>query len=267
MKTIFLLFFSVTLLFSNVSFTDFFINSFKTLSTKDSLKEDFTANSDDDLIDDFDMEEIAPSWDPLAPYNVVMTDVNDFLYIQMLSPISKGYSYVVPKPARNGVSNFFHNLQFPIRFVNNILQFKFHNAFEETSRFIINSTFGVFGFYDFAYKFSNIEKHEEDLGQTLGYYGVSDDIHIVLPFFGPSNLRDTVGLIGDSFLNPFYLSTKQDLGVFENDETYLFLDSYKMLNEFSLHVEEYKNIRKDSVDLYTLLKSFYEQRRVKLIEE
>ena len=102
---------------------------------------DLNANSEKD---DFDVEFEAKKdvFDPLSGYNRVMTNVNDFIYINMLTPVAKGYAYVVPSTARTMVANFFDNLLFPVRFVNNLLQFKFQNAGEETLRFLANTIIG-----------------------------------------------------------------------------------------------------------------------------
>ena len=223
-------------------------------------------DSFDDFQDEFEVKQV-DSWDPLKFYNIPMTKFNDFVYMYIMGPIARGYRYVASKPIREGVSNVFHNIQFPIRVANNLLQFKFNNAFEESARFAINSTYGLAGFIDLAKKEGGIERHDEDFGQTLGFYGVGNDVHIVLPLFGPSNLRDTIGLVADSFVSPINYAHKRDWGVLESDNTYLFVNAYKIGNEYSLHMDEYENIRKDSVDLYFLLKSVYEQRREKLIEE
>ena len=221
----------------------------------------------DDFDDEFGVEKVDSSWDPLEAYNIPMTQFNDFVYMHIMGPIAKGYRYVVSKPIREGVSNVFHNIQFPIRVANNLLQFKFNNALEETARFAINSTYGLAGFIDIAKSEGGIERHDEDFGQTLGFYGMGNYIHIVLPLFGPSNLRDTIGLVGDSFVDPIYHAQRRDWNAFESNNFYLFVNTYKIGNEYSLHVDEYENIRKDSVDLYVLLKSVYEQRRNALIEE
>jgi len=223
-------------------------------------------DSFDDFGDEFEVEQV-DSFDPLKFYNVPMTRFNDFVYMHIMGPIAKGYRYVVSKPIREGVSNVFHNIQFPVRFTNNILQLKFNNALEESARFVINSTYGLAGFIDLAKKDGGIERHDEDFGQTLGFYGMGNNIHIVLPLFGPSNLRDTIGLVADGFVDPIYYAQKRDWNVFESNNIYLFVNTYKIGNEYSLHMDEYENIRKDSVDLYFLLKSVYEQRRDKLIEE
>ena len=224
-------------------------------------------NSFSSFEDEFTTKQVDSSWDPLKFYNIPMTQFNDFIYVYIMGPIAKGYRYIVEKPIREGVSNVFHNIQFPIRFTNNLLQLKFKNSYEESARFIINSTYGLAGFIDIAKSEDKLERHNEDFGQTLGFYGIGNDIHIVLPLFGSSNLRDTIGLVGDNFVNPIYHAQRRDWNFFKNNKTYLFVNTYKVGNEYSLHVDEYENIRKDSVDLYKLLKSVYEQRRNALIEE
>jgi phospholipid-binding lipoprotein MlaA len=223
-------------------------------------------NSFDDFQSEFDTKKV-DSFDPLKEYNIPMTKFNDFIYMNIMGPIAKGYRYIVSKPIREGVSNIFHNIQFPIRLANNLLQLKFNNALEESARFAINSTFGLAGYIDLAKKEGGIQRHNEDFGQTLGFYGMSNDIHIVLPIFGPSNLRDTIGLVADGFISPINYAQKEDWSIFESSNTYLLINAYKITNEYSLHMDEYENIRKGSVNLYFLLKSVYEQRRTRLIEE
>ena len=220
-----------------------------------------------DFEDEFTTQDTTDSWDPLKIYNVPMTQFNDFIYMYVMGPVARSYRYVAPKPLREGISNVFHNIQFPIRLANNLLQLKFNNALEESARFVINSTYGLAGFIDIAKKDGGLERHDEDFGQTLGYYGVSNDIHIVLPLFGPSNLRDTIGIVADGFVDPFYYAQERDWNIFENNSAYIFLNTFKIANEYSLHMDEYENIRNGSVDLYILMKSVYEQRRDKLIEE
>lgn len=192
-------------------------------------------------------------------YNKSMTKFNDFVFEYALSPITSGYNYIVPETPRVGVANFFENLLFPVRFVNNLLQFKFKNSFDETIRFIANTIFGVAGFGDVATNVYHIPKHNEDFGQTLGFYGVGSGAHFVLPFLGPSNLRDIVGLGGDYFAHPVSY-VKPPLASFG-------IKTYEKINFISLHKEEYESLRKDAFDLYILLRDAYEQRREQLIKE
>jgi len=223
-------------------------------------------NSFSDFQDEFATEKV-DSFDPLKEYNIPMTKFNDYIYMNIMGPIANGYKYIVSKPIREGVSNIFYNIQFPIRLINNILQLKFTNAIEESVRFAVNSTYGLAGYIDLAKKEGSIQRHNEDFGQTLGFYGIGNDIHIVLPLFGPSNLRDTIGLIADGFISPINYAHKKDWSIFESTNNYLLISGYKITNEYSLHMDKYENIRKGSVNLYFLLKSVYEQRRTKLIEE
>ncbi|MGZ8261488.1 MAG: MlaA family lipoprotein, partial [Methylotenera sp.] len=107
------------------------------------------------------------------------------------------YKAVAPTAVRTGVNNFFGNLGMITTVLNDLLQFKFAYAFTDAGRFVINSTFGLAGFIDLASR-DKIEKRKEDFGQTLGHWGVGSGAYLVLPFLGPSSLRDTTGLIVDS---------------------------------------------------------------------
>nr|WP_314888651.1 VacJ family lipoprotein [uncultured Campylobacter sp.] len=190
--------------------------------------------------------------DPLSGYNRAMTGFNDFFYVNVFNPVARGYAYVVPKPARTAIDNFFDNLMFPIRFINNLLQFKFKAAGEETLRFIANTIIGFGGLTDGA-KYYDLQRHDEDFGQTLGYWGVGGGFHIVLPFLGPSNLRDVVGFGGDYFADPVSYLDPALLSIG--------LKSYNRLNNVSLDPDGYENLKKDAVDLYPFLRDAYEQNR------
>lgn len=111
-------------------------------------------------------------------------------------PVAKGYKAVTPKPVRTCVSNMMDNLTEPRNAVNNVLQGKGNGAFVSFMRFIVNSTFGVFGCFDVA-SMGDLTPHSEDFGQTLGTWGVGNGPYLVLPFLGPSTVRDTVGLGGN----------------------------------------------------------------------
>lgn len=197
-------------------------------------------------------------FDPLSGYNKMMTSVNDFIYVNLFDPVIRGYNYVVPAPVREAADNFFDNILFPVRFANNILQFKFSQAGEETLRFLANTIIGFGGLTDGA-KYYNLQRHDEDFGQTLGYWGLGEGFHIVLPILGPSNLRDIVGLGGDYFLNP--LSYVTPSGAANG------LKVYQKANNMSLDPDAYNRLKKDAVELYPFLRDAYEQRRDYLIKE
>ncbi len=224
----------------------------------DGFEEEFSAPAEE--------EAVADDFDPLSGYNRVMTRFNDFVYINALFPVARGYEAVVPSPGRLAVSRVFKNIKAPVRIVNNLLQFKVSHAAEETTRFLINSTVGILGIFDPAADWFGLDAHPEDFGQTLGYYGVGPGFHLVLPVLGPSNLRDTVSLWPDWYLDPtVYTGDHRRLA-----QTYvegLASQSFYLVNESSLNYKLYESMRKDAVDLYPFLKNIYEQSRIKAIEE
>ncbi|TWO15126.1 VacJ family lipoprotein [Campylobacter lanienae] len=220
-------------------------------------------------IDSFE-DEYAPqdSFDPLSGYNRVMTEFNHIIYQNLLIPTFKGYDYVMPDPAKDAVSNFFDNLMFPIRFINNILQLKFTNAGEESLRFIANTIVGFGGISDVATNIYGLKKRDEDLGQTLGYWGVGSGFPIVLPILGQSNLRDLIGMSGDFFINPLSYTNE----IFTDDANkYFHLNlipkSWNVINEGSKDPELYNRLTSGAIDLYLFLKDGYEQRRNAQIQE
>ena len=228
--------------------------------------------NEENVIDDFE-DEFKPVnsvvFDPLSGYNRVMTSFNDGFYTHIASPVAKGYAYVVPEVARTGISNFFTNLMFPIRFVNNILQFKFENASKELGRFMVNTVFGLGGFMDQATNTLGMKIYKEDFGQTLGYWGIGEGFHIVLPLLGPSNLRDVIGLSADLALAP----TSQ-LGhnaipykIPQNDLQELGIDIVYKTIDYSFNPDFYEIIKKDAIDLYPYLRDAYSQKRANDIKE
>lgn len=228
---------------------------------------------DDEEIDDEEMDEFEEEFeeakqevsDPLEGYNRAMTTFNDKLLTWVVIPVGKGYAYVIPEAPRRGVRNFFHNLLYPIRLINNVLQFKLKNAGEETLRFVTNTTIGIFGFWDPAREWFGLEAHNEDFGQTLGFYGVGAGPHLVLPFFGPRNLRDAFAMYPDSFLDP--VGQQEPIGQTDNYVTEYGVRAYDVVNDLSLRPGEYESLKKDAVDFYPFLRDSYEQRRNKLIKE
>ena len=132
-------------------------------------------------------------YDPLEPVNRAIFSFNNVADRIVLEPIAKGYKKL-PSPLQSGINNFLSNLRAPLVVVNQILQGQGENAAQSSGRFIVNSTVGVFGLFDVAEKIG-LEEKEEDYGQTLATWGVGDGFYIVLPLFGPSNLRDTSGMV------------------------------------------------------------------------
>lgn len=215
---------------------------------------------DDDLgfLDEEGEREIQVA-DPLYDFNLVMFKFNDWFYLHILEPVAKGYREVMPEPARTGVRNFFHNLTTPIRFVNCVLQWKGEEAGNEFNRFLFNTTVGVLGFMDLAKKWGDINPADEDLGQTLGVWGLGNGFYIVWPFLGPSTGRDTVGKIGDSFLNPISYVEPTLLAVG--------IKSYEVVNRTSFRIGDYQKLKDAALDPYDAIRDAYIQYREREVKE
>jgi phospholipid-binding lipoprotein MlaA len=198
--------------------------------------------------------------DPLSGFNRAMFTFNDRLYFWVLKPVSEGYRAVVPRPARQGIKNFFNNLRAPIRFVSCVLQGKGHAAMAEYSKFVINSTAGILGFGNPTAKYPQLNPSEEDMGQTLGVYGVGNGIYLVLPIFGPSTLRDAVGMIADRFfLDP--------AGYIEPPEAQIGVNVWETVNSTSFRIGDYESLKDASIKPYEAFRNAYIQYRSKRISE
>lgn len=141
-----------------------------------------------------------PENDPWEGFNRKVYAFNDGLD-KVVRPIAVGYDKIMPDPFQRGVGNFFRNLDFPITFVNQVLQGKFTQSADSFGRFLVNSTVGLLGFFDVASKMG-IPYYDEDLGQTLASWGYTDSRYLLLPVFGPSTLRDGFTRYADSFYHP-----------------------------------------------------------------
>lgn len=221
-----------------------------------SLFVNIEALSNEQGLDEFEQEYSGYSVsDPLSGYNKIMTGFNVALYDYGFRPILKGYNIATPEFVRVGVRNFFDNLLSPLRFVGNVFQFKFSEAGDEFKRFLANTILGFGGVRDVA-SIMGIQKHPADVGLILAHWGVGGGFHIVLPVLGPSNLRDTLSLPADWFLQPTaYI-----------DPTWLriTLSAYAFGNEVSFRTRELDEIYHNTPNLYPFLRDAYEQRRIEL---
>lgn len=198
--------------------------------------------------------------DPLEHFNRAMFQFNDKLYFWVLKPSSVVYAAYFPPGVRVAFRNAFSNALMPVRVVNNTLQGKFDGAGIELARFIINTTLGCGGLIDFASSQYGLNPHEEDLGQTLGFYGMKPVIFINWPFLGPSSLRDTIGTAGDTFLNPIYYIPV------EWYETGL-IRAGMVLNNTSLRIGEYEDFKKSALDPYVAMRDAYINYRANEIKQ
>ena len=151
----------------------------------------------------------------------------------------------------------------PDRFVNCLLQGKFKGAGTEALRFTINSTMGIGGFFDPAKSQFHLKVQDEDFGQTLGKYKMGQVLFIQWPFLGPSTLRDTLGYVGDTALDPLTILSFY-INPFVTEGAY----TYNVFNEISIDKgESYENITKPAIDPYIALQDSYIQNRTKRIKE
>jgi ABC-type transporter lipoprotein component MlaA/pimeloyl-ACP methyl ester carboxylesterase len=191
--------------------------------------------------------------DPLEPFNRAMWGLNKGLMTGVVKPTGRVYRFVVRKPVRTGISNFGRNLTYPGRLINNVLQWKWSGARDESYRFVCNSTVGVAGVFDVASKWK-IEKSDADFGQTFGQWGWKPSCFLMLPILGPSNERDTVGLAADTAANPLLYIAPYDF-VASNPFTYLgpytWLAYTVMYNNFSDSVDETVRFSQAEMDPYS----------------
>jgi phospholipid-binding lipoprotein MlaA len=218
----------------------------------DQFDEDAWADEDNWLEEEKD-ESVAIA-DPLEPVNRIFFHFNDKLYYWALKPVARGYKAILPEDIRIVVRNFFNNRLAPTRIVNNLLQGKVRKSAEELVRFVSNSTIGILGLGDFAQDVLELYPTYEDTGQTLGYYGLGGIIYINWPVLGPSNVRDTIGMVGDYFLDPLtYVDIKW--------QERLAVKAYDRVNRTSLTLGDYELFTETAIDPYSAVRDAHQQYR------
>ena len=208
--------------------------------------------------DELDEYQTATVADPLEPLNRVTFWLNDEIYTLLFRPISKGYQAVVPKVVRTGIYNAFDNVQYPVRVVNDALQANFPRAGKETQKFLVNTVVGVGGIGKPSNHIPALaDVPAGDTGQTFAKWGIGHGIYIVLPVFGPSSIRDTVGLAGDYALNPVnWVSI-----IYGGYAWTIAIPSTNSLRNVPVEMDQYDSATKNSLDRYLAARSAYVQYR------
>lgn len=252
-----LLIFIVLLCFTVTGWADDSDLTETTLASEDENNEFF------DPFDEDDEGTLTTVSDPIAGFNRTMFTLNDKLYFWVLKPATIGYKFVVPSEIRICVKNFFINLLMPIRFINCLLQGKGKAAAGELGRFTVNTTWGFLGLMDPATLYPALNPPSEDMGQTLGHYGIGNGFYIVWPFIGPSTLRDTLGSVGDWALNPFSFMQliSLDAGVLTSSETSVVVFGVRTLNDTSFRIGQYEMLKNAALDPYEAFRDAYIQNR------
>ena len=196
--------------------------------------------------------------DPLAPFNEKMFWFNLRLDRYVLRPVATGYADVLPEPVRRHIDSFWDNVNFIPRFANNLFQLKPGYAAGEAGRFLINTTLGGAGFFDVADSWFGLPQHDTDFGLTLHKYGVPMGPYLVLPFFGPSSIRDTTGRLVDGSMNPISYTVPawwMPLAIEGGSEV------AEAVNYRSLNLQLFEDVDRYSIDLYGAVQDGYIERR------
>ncbi|MGB0629593.1 MAG: MlaA family lipoprotein [Alphaproteobacteria bacterium] len=213
-----------------------------------------TDPSEADAVADEVIGESLADRDPLEDLNRAIFSFNDFLDSYIMVPIAKTYRFIMPEFVREMGRNFFENFNESVVAINDVLQGDFENAGISLGRFVVNSTAGVFGFFEVAERI-DLKEHPADFGQTLHSYGVESGPYVMLPFFGPSTARDAIGKGVDSFLNP--------ISYFLEFETRLYMKASETLVDREAVLDELAELRKGSVDYYAAVRSAWFQNRAR----
>lgn len=200
--------------------------------------------------------------DPLEPFNRGVLKFNRAVEKILIKPATTIYRTLIPKPARRAITNFLWNIDTPVILVNDLLQGKPKRAWKTTKRFFINSIVGIGGLIDVAKKWG-LERHDEDFGQTLAVHGVREGPYLVLPFFGPSNPRDAIGLIADILMDPlFWILRAKDADALRLTRTVV-----SGVDTYDRQQENIDSLRESSLDFYAALRSAYRQNRASQIRD
>ncbi len=221
-------------------------------------EEDESDEYDDDEYADEEEVELIP--DPWIEMNTAIYHFNDKMYFWVLKPVARGYGFIIPEELRLAIRNVFYNVRFPVRFINCLLQGKVRKSGAEFGQFFINSTVGFLGLQNVAANYPELQPSPEDLGQTFAVWGFDSGAYLTLPFFGPSSLRDGLGRLGDTFLDPIWW-------YFDDIRVTLALRAGETVNDVSLRIGEYEALKQAAIDPYVMLRNAYVQNRNKLIAE
>lgn len=195
--------------------------------------------------------------DPLEPFNRAMFDFNLKADKYVFKPLAQGYVDVVPERGRRSIRNVLNNLHSPVVFANDLMQLQINRALTTLARMVFNSTIGIGGLFDVVGD-NGLPYHDEDFGQTLAVWGVGPGPYLVLPVLGPSNPRDTVGLVADGFLDPmeYYFAN--------TDQQYWSAVRFVVdgIDKRAQNLGVLDEIQRTSLDFYATIRSLYRQRRI-----
>jgi len=202
--------------------------------------------------------DVRPDYDPWQSLNRKTFWFNDKVDTYVLAPVARGWDWIAPDPVEHSVANFFSNVRTPIYVGNDLLQGKVKDGASDVARFLINTTVGVAGLFDYATPLG-LPLHVEDFGQTLGWWGLPAGPYLVIPLLGPSNIRDTTGMVGDSGMSiaPWFVGW-WILAAARTGE---------VINARALLLEQVEEAKRAAFDYYVLVRNAYAQRRNALVND
>lgn len=194
--------------------------------------------------------------DPIEPLNRGIFQFNYAIDSVLIKPVAQGYGAVMPERGQIMVTNFVDNIKEPVTFANSILQADPNNSFCTLWRFMLNSTFGIGGLFDVATELG-LKNRQTGLGDTFAIYGADAGPYIIIPIFGPSNVRDGIGRIGDVFLDPIS---------YTNNSIFYSIIAVKTIEARHRNMKLLNDIYNNSIDPYSTMRSIYTQYRAKSVK-
>ncbi|MBV8100440.1 MAG: VacJ family lipoprotein [Verrucomicrobia bacterium] len=234
-------------------------------ATKSSQK---TTNPPAPSGDELAIEPVEKVNDPWERLNHTTFRLNDSLTIHAIKPIAHGYEHIVPHTVRTCLSNFFDNVDFPIRFGNDVLQGRIVRSGQEAGKFLVNSTVGVGGLFRISDHVSSLaDVPPEDFGLTLGHWGVSNGPYLVIPLLGPTTVRDLTGYAGDFAINPlnWYLIFSNQR--FISTAVGYAISASRVVARAPRSVRTYEQMKEAAVDPYIAVRNAYLSHRAAQLEK
>lgn len=223
------------------------------------IAQDDGIDLDELFADDFEEQSTVSINDPLEPLNRAIFHFNDDVYKKLAKPLARTYAKIMPDRVERGISNAFVNIKFPSRFVSNVLQGRFGQASKETGKFVLNTTVGLGGVLRPSDNYESLQTTNEDIGQAFGRWGMGHGFYLVIPFMGPTSLRDVVGDYADDAVEPLKTPWSQ----VDDDTLRLSLRVLEITNKMPALMELYDSMRRSSIDPYSSVRDAYAQRRAR----
>ncbi|MDQ8199277.1 VacJ family lipoprotein [Pelagicoccus enzymogenes] len=213
--------------------------------------------------EDFEETVAPPINDPLEGLNRAIFRFNDVVYSKVAKPFARTYAKVVPDPVEKGLGNVFDNAKFPSRFVSNVFQGRFGNAGKETGQFLVNSTAGLGGIFKISDEMPELQTSREDFGQAMGSWGMGHGFYLVIPFMGPTSLRDFAGDFVDDTVEPL----PEPASLIDDDSDRMTLRIVEFTNRLPALMDLYDSMRRSAIDPYVSVRDAYTQRRARQVAE